>query len=182
MSKGPVFLTLENLVGELTASGIPLRQAVLKTITELENRTVRWLDPSSKPWGSEDQILGWIVQLLQGFANNRRPSMINGSIDYVAHLRFFRVEQMSSARAGAGRPEQNDWDDAGQCALELLKSRGDPTDPLNQRDGWRSKTDVAKAVLDYLEKRSEKTGDAPPSLNRVRAKVPEWLKKYRALN
>jgi hypothetical protein len=185
MSEQPLFRSLDDLISELTSRGSPHREAVLQVKRELENGDLIVLDPHRDPW-SEAQVLLWVEQVLQNFANwkpgARLPSMQQGVPDYVSRLRFCRVKQKGSARAGAGRREQFDWDDAEQCAIVLLNERGDPTDSLNQLDGWRSKTDLAKAVLDYLEKRAEKTGDAVPSLNRVRTKVPEWLKRFHALN
>lgn len=62
-------------------------------------------------------------------------------------------------------------------AFKLLDARGHPDEPYQEK-GWRSKTAVANAVLDYLQKRSVKLGEEPPDTSTVRRKVPVWLKDW----
>jgi hypothetical protein len=69
-----------------------------------------------------------------------------------------------------GRPEEHDWEEARLYALKLLSERGDPTNEADQVKGWKSKTDLAKAVLNHLK--------TDPDLSTVRGKVPEWLAEF----
>jgi hypothetical protein len=187
MSEQPLFVTLDDLIASLVATGISQREAALQIKRELENALIFVLDPHRDPWSAE-QVLRWQVQFLQSLADwkpgARLPSMQVGTADYLSHLRYCRIElKKGTARAGAGRPEQSDWEDAEMFAMELLRAKGDPANKLNQMKGWRSNTDLAKAVLEYLEKRAGKENTKAPELNTVRNRVPGWIKKYRtALN
>jgi hypothetical protein len=108
--------------------------------------------------------------------------LLFGVPEYLRHLRFSQIELKSSARAGAGRPAQYDWEDAKLYFLNLLKERGDPEDPAEQDEGWRSITDVSNAILDYMEKRAEKAGTRAPDLSTIRRRVSRWLTAWRAQN
>jgi hypothetical protein len=180
----PLFVSLEDFITALTARGVSQRDAALQIKYELENNQIIVIDPHSNPW-SAGEVLQWQSKILQRLADwkpgTRFPAMLVGTADYLSHLRYCRIEQ-SQARAGAGRPKESDWGDAEMFAMGLFKTKGDPKNPLHQVEGWRSNSDVAKAVLDYLEKLAAKGGDKAPDFNTVRNKVPGWLKKFRALN
>jgi hypothetical protein len=185
MSEQSLFVSLEDLISALTSRGISQRDAALQIKRELENDDIFVFDPHSNPWAAEE-VLKWQVKILQSLADwkpgARHPQMQIGTAEYVSHLRYCRIEQKGPARVGAGKREQFDWGDAEMFAMNLFKTKGDPTNSLDQVKGWRSKSDVAKKVLDYLEKRARKENSSAPDLNTVRNKVPDWLKKFRALN
>jgi hypothetical protein len=180
----PLYRSLDDLISELVARGSSQRDAVLQTIRDIENNAFICLDEYGD--ASAEDVKLWILQQLQSFAawrpGTRPPALLAGTTEYVRNLRFRRIERKGSARAGAGHPEEFDWIEAEQYAMVLLKARGDPTNRLNQVEGWRSKTDFANAVLDHLQKRASINGEEVPSLNTVRNKVPAWLKKFAALN
>jgi hypothetical protein len=181
----PLFVSLEDLVGALMARGASQRDAALQIKRELECGFIIVIDPHRNPWPAE-QILQWESKILQSLADwkpgARPPAMLFGTADYVSHLRYCRIEQKNQARAGAGRRPQFDWEDAEMYAMELFRQKGDPTKLENQIEGWRSNTDVANTVLNYLQKLADRNGGKAPDFNTVRNKVPDWLKKFRALN
>lgn len=78
-------------------------------------------------------------------------------------------EQQSCQDRG-GRPEEHDWEEARLYALKLLSDRGDPTIELNKVSGWKSKADLAKAVLEHLK--------SNPDIKTVLKKVPGWLTEF----
>jgi hypothetical protein len=56
------------------------------------------------------------------------------------------------SKSSAGAPPRHDWEE-GQLYLEKLWAQnGDPKLPMNGVDGWRSDTDIAKAVQDHMAK------------------------------
>jgi hypothetical protein len=170
--------TIDDLIEDLISQGNERQSAIFKVILGIENRQIFVLDPHSKPLPSK-QVLPWLVKFLQALAVGSRPPILPfGMPEYLRNLRF-RTAERSSARAGAGRPEEHDWDEAKQYAFSLLKEKGDPKEP-HQVKGWTTNTDVATAVQEHLQKHAP--NQEPPDLNTVRNRVPGWLKEYRALN
>jgi hypothetical protein len=169
-----LYRSLDDLINELVARGSSQREAILQTIRDIENNAFICLDEYGD--ASAEDVKLWILQQLQGLAawraGTRPPTLLAGTAEYVRNLRFRRIEQKGLARARGGHPEEFDWIEAEQFAMELLKARGDPTNRLNQVKGWGLKTDLANAVLDHLEKRAAINGEEVPSLNTVRNKVP----------
>jgi hypothetical protein len=181
----PLILSLEDLVQALIAGGMSQREALLQIKRELENEMIVVIDPHRDPC-SKQQVLKWQCDLLQSLANwrpgARPPAMLIGAPEYLSHLRYVRIEQKAPTRSNAGSPPQFDWEDAEMFVMKLLQEKGDPKKPENQGQAWRTNTDIAKAVLDYLQKRAKVTREKVPDFNTVRNKVPGWLQKFRALN
>jgi hypothetical protein len=183
MSKETTARTLDDLLAEATKASGSQRDAALGLIREIENGEIACFDPHETPLG-ETQVLRWIVTFLESLANwkpgARPPSLLFGVPEYLRHLRFSRIKLKGRARSGAGRPDEYDWEDAKLYFLHLVKERGDPEDPAEQDKGWRSKTDVSKTILGYMEKRAEKAGTGAPDLSTIRRRVSPWLTEWRA--
>jgi hypothetical protein len=175
--------TLDDLLAEATKACGSHRDAAFGLIREIENGEIVVIDLHTLPYTKRD-VLRWIVSLLEGLANWKQgaplPSFPYGVAEYLKHLRFSRIELKGPARAGAGRPEEYDWEDAKLKFLQLIEERGDPEDPAERGKGWRSMTDVSKAILEYMEKRAEKTGTQAPDLSTIRRRVSPWLTEWRA--
>lgn len=198
MADSPALIhTLDDLIDGLTSQGTEDRSAYLRIIRDIENGAISIIPPYRSPW-PPGQVVEWLLQLLQKRANwqpgARPPAFLlpDGVPDYLGRLRFRVTAEdqpanlppdltKNSARVGAGRPEVGDWDEAEQYAFLLFKERGLP-DEHGQVEGWRSKTDVAKAVLSHLEERALKSGQGPPDISTVRRRVPGWIEAYRARN
>jgi hypothetical protein len=174
--------TIDDLIDDLSSQGIERGSAIFKIIRGIENGEIEVLDPHPEPM-QPNQVLHWLVKFLQSWAGaqpgTRLPIFLMGVPEYLKRLRFRVSEKENSARAGAGRPETADWSEARLYAFSQFDKRGDPEEADQAKD-WRSKTDVAKAVLEYFEKRALKGGEKPPDISTVRRRVPGWLKEYRA--
>jgi len=79
--------------------------------------------------------------------------------------------------SNAGAPPQHDWDEAIQYVRQLWEERGDPRNPLNERDGWRSDIALARRVTDHL--RTRDPGREPPEAKTVADKIRPEIKKLR---
>lgn len=134
-----------------------------------------WLvDPSAKMPG-----LSWywpieisrsdLAYILKQMASLARPSTQARQQAKSAETQRQRKKKASPNKPG-GRPNEHDWEEAGLFALKLLSERGDPTIERNQVEGWKSKTDLANAVLEHLK--------SSPDLSTVRRKVPVWLAEF----
>jgi hypothetical protein len=186
MPEQQLLITLDDLIAEITSSGVSQADACRQLRRELENFQIIVIDPHRAPWAA-DQVLQWQVKLLESLANwrpgSRPPQMLFGVADYLSHLRYCRIViPKAPARPGAGRPEQHDWEDAEMYALQVFRQKGDPEKKEDRVEGWKSQTDLAKVVLEYMEKRAAQQNIRPPELNTVRNKIPDWLRKFRALN
>jgi hypothetical protein len=73
-------------------------------------------------------------------------------------------------KSRAGRKPKYDWVEAELFVSQRWEQWGDPCDDQNQRDGWRSDSDIAKHVLEHLAKLAPDT--EPPDLSTVR----KWLR------
>jgi hypothetical protein len=81
-----------------------------------------------------------------------------------------------AARAGGrGSPATYDWDEGRLFMRQELGGRGDPLDPLNAVDGWRSDADVARAVAAHIA-----IGDRQPDLKHTARVIRPELKRWRA--
>lgn len=173
----PQLRTMDDLLNDLMSRGIPHRDAVLQTIREIENGDIASTDP-------EPQHRKWIVEFLQSLANwkpgARPPTMLFGMPGYLDRVRFYRPEPVTAARRGAGRPAEIDWIEADEAAAKLLNERGDPTDPKDKTKGWRSKSDLARAVLDHFEQLAAKNGEKVPALNKLRDRSTDWIETHRS--
>jgi hypothetical protein len=81
-----------------------------------------------------------------------------------------QVKPAAPPRRSGGRPEKHVWEEARLYALKLLSERGDPTIERDQVKGWKTKTDLANAVLKHLK--------SNPDLSTVRGKVTDWLAEF----
>jgi hypothetical protein len=68
------------------------------------------------------------------------------------------------------RKPKYDWVEAELFVNQRWEQWGDPCDDQNQRDGWRSDSDIAKHVLEHLAKLAPDI--EPPDLSTVR----KWLR------
>jgi hypothetical protein len=76
--------------------------------------------------------------------------------------------------ARRGSPAKYDWGEGFLFMRQELDRRGDPLDPLNAVDGWRSDADVARVVAAHIA-----IGGGPDLKHTERVIRPE-LKKWRA--
>ena len=69
-----------------------------------------------------------------------------------------------------------DWEDAMNFAKGEFQNRGDYNDPQNAVDGWRSQADLARLVLNYMEKHN---GGKEPSDSEVKSHLKDLLDSIR---
>jgi hypothetical protein len=173
--------TIDDLIDGMTSQGVERRSAYLRFIREIENGEISIITPYRSPWPPE-QVLHWLLLLLQKLANcqpgDKLPLFLfpAGVPDYLGRLRFRLVEKKNSARAGAGRPPDHDWEEAEQFVFKSFKERGLP-DELGQVKGWKSNSDVARAVIAHLAKLAPDQEE--PDLSTVLKRVPGWIKDWR---
>jgi hypothetical protein len=119
-------------------------------------------------------------------------------LDSVAFDAFFRVaglpptepaspspqvepEPESGTPARRGPPERYDWDEGFQFMRQELDTRGDPANPINAEEGWRSDADVARLVAAHIA-----IGDQQPDLKHtartIRPQLAEWRAKQAERN
>jgi hypothetical protein len=79
--------------------------------------------------------------------------------------------------SNAGAPPQYDWDEASQYIEKLWENLGDPRDPLNAKDGWKSDYDIARSVVDHLEELYP--DQEPPPAKTVADKLRPKIKRLR---
>jgi hypothetical protein len=79
--------------------------------------------------------------------------------------------------SNAGAPPQYDWDEASQYIEKLWEDLGDPRDPLNAKDGWKSDYDIARSVVDHLEELYP--DQEPPLAKTVADKLRPKIKRLR---
>jgi hypothetical protein len=84
--------------------------------------------------------------------------------------------QQEGKRRG-GRKLQFDWPAYKDYAFDLLNDRGDPEDAKNQEKGWRSVTDLAKAI--HARMKPRKPDLRKPDLSTVRKYAAQWLAEWR---
>jgi hypothetical protein len=177
-SPAPI-LTIDDFIDGLTSQGVEDRSAYLRMIREIENGEISIITPYSSPW-PPGQVLHWLLLFLQKRANwqpgDRPPTFPDGIPDYLSRLRFRLVEKKNSARVGAGRPPDHDWEEAEQFVFKSFKERGLP-DELGQVKGWKSNSDVARAVIAHLAKLAPDQEE--PDLSTVLKRVPGWIKDWR---
>jgi hypothetical protein len=75
-----------------------------------------------------------------------------------------------------GHPEEYDWGEGIQFMRRELDKRGDPRNPINAVEGWRSDADVARSVAAHI---ALPNGRAPDFKHTARIIRPE-LKRWRA--
>ncbi|HMF06891.1 MAG TPA: hypothetical protein VKE72_07755 [Methylocella sp.] len=85
-----------------------------------------------------------------------------------------RRKAKQASRSGA--PEQHDWEEGKLFVMQELKSRGSPLDKNNQTKGWKTISDVARLVIDHLEKLSD--DGVGPDMSTTRGKVSDWIKEF----
>jgi hypothetical protein len=76
----------------------------------------------------------------------------------------------------AGAPEQHDWEEGKLFVMQEFKTRGNPLDKNNQTEGWKSISDVARLLIDHLEKLSK--DGIGPEMSTARGKVSGWIKEF----
>jgi hypothetical protein len=81
---------------------------------------------------------------------------------------------MPQRKGRAGPPEKYDWEEGKLYVMRELEQNGDPTQTENQKERWRTQTDVANKLRDHLEK---VTGTRP-DLTRARRKVKIWIEEF----
>jgi hypothetical protein len=75
-----------------------------------------------------------------------------------------------------GRTPRHDWEDAMTFAKQEFEKRGDFRDPQNAEDGWRSQTDWARLVLNYMAKYN---GGKEPAVSAVKSRLKDLLDSIR---
>jgi hypothetical protein len=74
----------------------------------------------------------------------------------------------------SGAKPQYDWGLAMERLREILDERGDPLDPKEARDGWRSEEDAGREVSAYILKHEGKTPDRSTVMRHVRDELKRW--------
>jgi hypothetical protein len=92
------------------------------------------------------------------------------------------LEPPPPARRGGrpGRPEQYDWDEGFQFMRRELDKRGDPLDPTNAVEKWRTDFDVAKLVAAHIAIGDRKSEPKEPDLKHTARRIRPELEKWRA--
>jgi hypothetical protein len=75
-----------------------------------------------------------------------------------------------------GRKPTHDWPEAELFFEKLWDKRGDPADEQNKEDGWKSDSDVARCIQEYLGRRAPE-----PDLSTVRRRLQPMLADKRRL-
>jgi hypothetical protein len=97
-----------------------------------------------------------------------RPIFLRSS-DFESWLKIYRLKR--NTRAGA--PIKYDWPDAKNFAMDQLNKEGEFRE---WDDGWKTRADLERRVLTYMEKATgECNGPAPSTL---RAKVAQWVAEW----
>jgi hypothetical protein len=81
-----------------------------------------------------------------------------------------------------GRPLEYDWDLGIQHMRKLLEERGDPRDPKEATESWRSDADVGRAVVDFLARGDGKMPDFKNAMKHLRPKLQKWRKEQKTHN
>jgi hypothetical protein len=83
----------------------------------------------------------------------------------------------------SGAKQQYDWETAMQYLRGVLDKRGDPTDPKESCDGWRSEADAARLVqtymVDVLQTHLPEDQRKIPDFRTVKRYVAPELKRWR---
>ena len=74
----------------------------------------------------------------------------------------------------SGAKPQYDWGLAMERLREILDERGDPLDPKEARDGWRSEEDAGREVATYILEHEGKTPDRSTIMRHVRDELKRW--------
>ena len=74
----------------------------------------------------------------------------------------------------SGAKPQSDWGLAMERLREILDERGDPLDPKEARDGWRSEEDAGREVSAYILEHEGKTPDRSTVMRHVRNELKRW--------
>jgi hypothetical protein len=83
-------LNLPQAIDGLIASGRSEQQAGLELLSAIEAHAIRLLDFHPNP---SDQAVHWTLLVLRGFLNHeRRPTLLDGSYEYVSSLRIDRSQ------------------------------------------------------------------------------------------
>jgi hypothetical protein len=77
----------------------------------------------------------------------------------------------------AGAPEQHDWEEGKLFVMQELKTRGSPLDK-NQVKGWKSKSDVARLLIDHFEHLPGGKPGSGPDMSTARGKVSDWIQEF----
>jgi hypothetical protein len=80
-------------------------------------------------------------------------------------------------KSNAGAPPQYDWEEASLYVGQLWKELGDPREPSNATDKWRTDLDIARRVADHL--RIHAPAKEPPDPKYVADKLRPEIKKLR---
>jgi hypothetical protein len=82
-----------------------------------------------------------------------------------------------------GVKERWDWEPAMEYLRGVLDERGDPLDPKEAYDGWRSEADAGRLVLEFMSRQLKrgkegKKGKEPPDfstvMRHVRPEMDNW--------
>src|SRR5262245_16899269 len=84
--------------------------------------------------------------------------------------------------ARRGPPEQYDWDEGFQFMRRELDKRGDPKNPINAVEGWRSDADVARLVAFHIALPGGREPDPKHTARVIRSELKKWRAEQRSRN
>lgn len=118
-------------------------------------------DPRLKPY-----------QIMVRDRDRRRPSAARRAIPVPHWVYVVRKDLPTAKRRGA--PDQYDWEEIKQFTWKQLIDRGDFYDEKDQVAGWRSASDLYRAIENHLDE------NECPSWNQLKARVPAFVEEWRA--
>jgi hypothetical protein len=84
---------------------------------------------------------------------------------------------MKPLKPKRGRPFEYDWIEGEAFAHHVMDRRGDPTNPNDQADEWKTESDLARLIAKHLSKDG---ADNEPDFGLTRKKAKEFIESWRA--
>jgi hypothetical protein len=85
-----------------------------------------------------------------------------------------RAEESMPEPARRGHPKEYDWDEGLQFMRRELDERGDPKNPINAVEGWRSDADVARLVAAHVALPDGRQPDPKHTARVIRPELQKW--------
>jgi hypothetical protein len=187
-------VSVADMYDELVATGRTRRAAGIELQRALADRAIMLVDCCDRPY-DEGQLVSAAIKVIEAAMD--WPKVSSSEIHHeglhlrayvrAARFQFEAVCGLSESPApspvhrktGAGHPDEYDWDEGKQFVMQELERRGDPTRPENRTKDWRSKTDIARKLIDHLTRFGD--DDAGPDLSTARGRVRGWLDEFQQL-
>ncbi len=135
-------------------------------------RTTAWVNKLT----SDD--FNWALsEMLAGVDTSKPRSRISDTFGLLIEIASSALNYFGETKLGkrkAGTPELYDWIEIKSYFFKLLEKKGDPTNPLNHVEGWKSMTDAMKAVTDYLQGRDEKVPEKTQLRDKLNLYLADW--------